>query len=99
MYRDVVTRSLQEYPRLDAVLEAFHASVRPMLAYSFAGAMLWGLFSGKITPDAFLGVAAMVIGFFYHARSVEKVDQQLQAQQQQLVELAPSMPPPKEEGP
>ena len=85
--------------RLAQITQALNQSVRPILAYGFGLAVIVFTALGTLTPDAFLGIAAMVIGFFYQSRQAEKFQDRLQAQQQELVNLAKSLPPEGERPP
>lgn len=54
---------------LDAFLETAQALVRPAVTLTFSGAMVWGWYHGRLSDDAFLGVASMVIGFWFQQRT------------------------------
>jgi hypothetical protein len=81
------------------ITEALNQSVRPVLAYGFGVAVIAFTALGTLTPDAFLGIAAMVIGFFYQSRQAEKYQQRLEQQQSALVDLAQRLPPEGERPP
>jgi hypothetical protein len=76
------------------VAEILNALVRPSLAYGFGMAVIYFTFVGTLTAEAFLGIAAMVIGFFFQSRVSEKAEERLRAQQEELVDLAKRLPPP-----
>lgn len=58
---------------MDAFKEGLEAFVRPFVTLTFASAAVYGwLFAGKLSDDAFLGLAGMVIGFWFTQRQVEK---------------------------
>ena len=49
-------------------MDALQASVRPLVTLSVTGALVWGWMHGRLSDDAFLGVAGMVIGFWFQMR-------------------------------
>jgi hypothetical protein len=88
----------QEIPGVLGHIAAFlAASVRPVLAFGFAGAVIYFTFIAYLTADAFLGIASMVIAFYFQARQAEKFQRQLEAKQQEIVDLARNAPPPPQE--
>jgi len=50
------------------------ALVRPIVTLAFSGAMIAGWLMGRLSDDAFLGIAGMVIGFWYQQRSMKPVE-------------------------
>src|SRR5262245_42175803 len=68
--------------------EILNALVRPCLAVIFGGAIVWMAIIGTISSGEFLGIAAVVVGFFFQARQAEKAEEQLRTQTQQMVALA-----------
>jgi hypothetical protein len=61
----------------------------------FGGTIVCMAIRGTITNGEFLGIAAVVVGFFFQARQTEKAQERLQEHQEQLVELAKAVPPEK----
>lgn len=49
----------------------FHSSVRPVVTYVFAGAMVAGFFVGKVPSDVFYTIATTVVGYWFGQRGVE----------------------------
>jgi hypothetical protein len=85
----------EERNTVDAIGEALNKLVRPFLAIMFGGAIVYLAILGTITNGEFLGIAAVVVGFFFQARQAEKAQERVQEQQEQLVELAKTLPPEK----
>lgn len=75
-----------------SITEGLNQSVRPFLAYAFGIAVIAFTYLAYLTPDAFLAIAGMVIGFFFRGRDEEKTERRLEQQQAQLVELAREVP-------
>jgi hypothetical protein len=80
---------------VDAIGEALNRLIRPFLAIMFGGAIVYMAILGTVTNGGFLGIAAVVVGFFFQARQAEKAQERVQEQQEQLVELAKAVPPEK----
>ena len=78
---------------VDTIGEALNRLVRPFLAIMFGGAIVYMAVLGAITSGEFLGIGAVVVGFFFQARQADKAQERLNAQQEQLVELAKAVPP------
>jgi hypothetical protein len=78
---------------VDTIGEALNRLVRPFLAIMFGGAIVYMAVLGSITSGEFLGIGAVVVGFFFQARQAEKAQERLNEQQDQLVELAKAVPP------
>ncbi len=53
-------------------LNTLRGSVRPVVAYLFAAAVVAGFFLGSISQDAFLAMASMIIGFWFQSRTANK---------------------------
>jgi len=51
---------------------AVHALVRPLVTLTFSGAMTYGWINDRLSDDAFLGVAGMVIGFWFTQRQASR---------------------------
>jgi uncharacterized membrane protein (DUF106 family) len=85
----------EERHMVDAIGEALNKLVRPFLAIMFGGTIVYMAIVGTITNGEFLGIAAVVVGFFFQARQAEKAQERLQEQQEQLVDLAKALPPEK----
>lgn len=77
---------------VDALGETLNKLVRPLLAIMFGGAIVYMAVIGAITSGEFLGIGAVVVGFFFQARQAEKAQERLHEQQEQLVELAKAIP-------
>ena len=75
------------------VSEVLNSLVRPVLALIFGGALVYLVIIGGITSGEFLGMAAMVLGFFFQAREAEKAREQIKAQQAEIITLAKALPP------
>lgn len=75
------------------VAEALNQLVRPCLAITFGAAIVYMAIVGAITSGEFLGIAAVVVGFFFQSRQTEKAQEQLNAKQDELVDLAARLPP------
>lgn len=54
---------------LDALGSHLDDVVRPLVTLAFSGAMISGWLNGRLSDDAFLGVAGMVIGFWFQQRT------------------------------
>lgn len=50
------------------MLSFLRACVRPALTLLFGGAVVAGFFVGLLNADQFLGVAGLVIGYYYGSR-------------------------------
>lgn len=74
------------------VSEVLNALVRPLLAIMFGVAIVVMALTGAISSGEFLGIGAVVVGFFFQSRQTEKAEERLQAQQAQMVELAKAVP-------
>jgi hypothetical protein len=83
----------EERNTVDAIGDALNRLVRPFLAIMFGGAIVYMAILGAITSGEFLGIGAVVVGFFFQARQAEKAQERLQEQQEQLVALAKAVPP------
>lgn len=75
------------------IAELLNRLVRPLLATMFGGAIVYMAIVGLITAGEFMGIAAVVVGFFFQSRQIEKSEARLQAQTKELVELAKAVPP------
>ena len=53
---------------MEALMGLFRTAVRPLITLMFAGAFIWGFFSGLISADAFLGIAVLVIKYWFDSR-------------------------------
>lgn len=54
---------------MKAGVEALQALVRPLVTLAFAGAVVVGwMVLGRLSDDAFLGLAGLVIGFWFQQR-------------------------------
>lgn len=73
--------------------EVLNALVRPALAIMFGATIVYMAIVGTVSSGEFLGIAAVVIGFFFQARQAEKAEQRLEEKQNQLVDLAKQAPP------
>ncbi len=60
---------------LQMVGDALQASVRPLVTLALTFGLLWGFMEKLVSAEAFLGVVAMVLGFWFRER------QELKAQQ------------------
>jgi hypothetical protein len=85
----------EERNSVEAIGEALNKLVRPFLAIMFGGTIVYLAIIGKISNGEFLGIAAVVVGFFFQARQADKAQERLQEQQEQLVDLAKALPPEK----
>jgi uncharacterized membrane protein HdeD (DUF308 family) len=72
--------------------EVLNAFVRPVLAIMFGVTIVYMAVVGTVTSGEFLGIAALVIGFFFQARQSEKAQQRLERKEDQLVDLAKHVP-------
>lgn len=70
---------------LQSVTDAMNRMVRPISAYLFAMGILYFTYTGYLTPDAFLGIAALVIGFFFRGRDDEKREERMVHEQGRLL--------------
>ena len=50
------------------MIDALQAIVRPLVTLAFTFGLLWGWINGRLSDDAFLGVAGLVIGFWFTQR-------------------------------
>lgn len=53
-------------------MEAFNALVRPIVAFAFTAAVIYGFVVGKVAEQSFMGIATMVIAFYFAAREATK---------------------------
>lgn len=60
---------------LNRLVDDINRLVRPVLAFWFGAAVLFFTYMAYLTPDAFLAIAGMVIGFFFRGRDDEKRDE------------------------
>lgn len=74
------------------IAEVLNRLVRPLLAIMFGGAIVYMAIVGLITSGEFMGIGAVVLGFFFQSRQIEKSEARLQAQTKELVELAKAVP-------
>lgn len=51
------------------MIETLSGMVRPVLAFAFAGAIIVGFFLAKINTDQFMGIAGLIVGFYFGVRS------------------------------
>jgi len=51
-----------------SALETIHSSVRPVVTYALAAALIAGFFLGKIPPDMFSSIAISVISYWFGSR-------------------------------
>jgi hypothetical protein len=65
----IVVSEDEENPRSDSKLViVVRALVRPYVTVLFGTAMTVGWLMGRVSGDAFLGTAGMVIGFWFRSR-------------------------------
>lgn len=57
---------------MDKFVETVRALVRPVIALSMTGALLMMTFQGKITEDVIIGLAGMVLGYYFNERTTTK---------------------------
>ena len=50
------------------IIEAINAAVRPMVTLMLTGGLLWGFVAGKIGGETYIGIVAVVIGFWFRER-------------------------------
>jgi hypothetical protein len=84
----------QRIGRALRVAEAFNALVRPILSVMFGSAITYMAIVGTISSGEFLGVAAVVIGYLFQSREIEKANTRLAEQQAEMLGLARALPPP-----
>jgi hypothetical protein len=53
-------------------LEASTAFIRPIVTLILVIVLSWGFLKAMISPDAFLGIAGMAIGFWFRDREANK---------------------------
>jgi hypothetical protein len=53
---------------LATLVDSLQAIVRPIVTLGFAGATVAGWLLGRLSDDAFLGIAGLVIGFWFQRR-------------------------------
>jgi hypothetical protein len=53
-------------------MEQFKSLVRPIITLAFAGAFIYMSVMGTISNDAFLGLATLVVKFWFDSRQEEK---------------------------
>ena len=53
---------------MTAITEMVQALVRPLVTLGFAAATIVGWLYGRLSDDAFLGIAGLVIGFWFQQR-------------------------------
>ena len=57
---------------LTAITDLVNKAVRPYVTVLFATVLAHGWATGKLSNDAFLGVAGMVVGFWFQQREAPK---------------------------
>lgn len=55
---------------VELLSEAAKGLVTPAVTLLFAGAIIWGWFHGRLSDDAFLGVAGPFIAFWISGRQI-----------------------------
>lgn len=75
------------------ISETLNTLVRPILAIMFGGTIVYMAIVGTVTSGEFLGIAAVVVGFFFQSRQEEKSQQRIERQEEKIVELAKAVPP------
>lgn len=50
------------------IVDIIRSSVRPIVTYLFAGALVYGFLAGMIAPGEFLGIAGLAVGFYFRER-------------------------------
>ncbi len=57
---------------MDRLIEVARALVRPVIAYLFTFAVVYGLVSGKIAWTEFLMIYGPIVGFYFGEKSALK---------------------------
>lgn len=57
---------------MEQLLELFRGSVRPLITLMFSGAFIYGFFVQVISADAFLGIAVLVIKYWFDSRDTRE---------------------------
>jgi len=73
--------------------------IRPLLAFMFGLTLCLGFWFDKITEGTFIGIAALVIGWFFKGREDEKKEEQVtQRVNDQIKLITAPAPEPKPNG-
>ena len=56
---------------MESLFGIFKQAVRPIITLMFAGAFIYGFFINAISADAFLGIAVLVIKYWFDSREPE----------------------------
>lgn len=58
-------------------IEVLNAAVRPLIALAFAGAIIYGFIMGRLSVEAFIGIAGSVMGYWFQQRAQDKADKRI----------------------
>ena len=53
---------------LKTLIDLLKASVRPVITIGFAGAIIIGFFKELVSPEAFIGLAVLVVKYWFDSR-------------------------------
>jgi hypothetical protein len=65
---------------------------RPLLAVLLTSGYVYMTIQGIDPGDAYVAILTAVVGYFFSSQAAEKMEERLQAQQQQAIELAKAIP-------
>lgn len=54
------------------IVDILNGVVRPLVTFGFALTLQYGFITGKVSTDVYMGVAGMVIGFWFIQRNQSK---------------------------
>lgn len=57
---------------MDRLLEIYKSATRPTVTLAFCGAFIYGFIAKLINPEVFVGVAILVIKYWFDSREPEK---------------------------
>lgn len=67
--------------------------VRPFLAVLFAGTLCAGFWMEKVSGEAFIGIASLVVGWFFRDRQDEKKEAQVTERVNDQIKAIMTPPP------
>jgi xanthine/uracil/vitamin C permease (AzgA family) len=70
-----------------------NAPVRPLLAFMFGLTICLMFWYGKVSGEAFFGIASLVIGWFFKAREDEKKEAQIKERVTDQIKAIMAPPP------
>ena len=59
---------------MEALMDVFRSAVRPVVTLVFCGAFIYGFLAQLISADAFLGIAVLILKYWFDSREVKGDD-------------------------